>query len=181
MADAPRFGVTVEGVADVMAALKKKMREYPDAAGFALYRAGIRIQGPAQRRAPVEFGVLRSSAYVSAPRKAGQDLEVEMGFGTQYAAYQHEYEMNHPLGGEDHYLSNTVSEQVGTMLQYMGRDIDHAIKTGEKFGNIGGVPTRPALDAPMGKNSQKRKPHQIRNGRARFKKQLANVKARTGR
>lgn len=174
MADAPRFGVSVDGVADVMAQLKKRMRDYPDAAGFALYRAGIRIQAEAQRRAPVQFDVLRGSAYTSAPHKSGQDMEVETGFGTQYAATQHEGHFDHPGGGERRYLANAVSEQLGTMLQKMGRDIDHSVKTGEKYGQVGGFNTRPQIKAGAGKHSNA-------NGRARFKKQLANVKARTGR
>lgn len=173
MADAPRFSVTVEGLDSVMRALQKKLKEYPEAAKVALYRGGIRIHGPAVKRAPREFGVLRASAYVSAPRMEGGFPVVEMGFGTHYAAAQHEGNYQH-VDGERHYLANAVSEQLGTMLQRMGADIDDAVKNGTKFGQVGGVPTRPNIQPGTGKHSNK-------NGRARFKKQLANVKARTGR
>lgn len=174
MADAPRFGVSVEGLDKVMSAIQKRMKEYPEAAKVALYRAGIRIHGPAVKRAPREFGVLRASAYVSSPYSDGGNPTVEMGFGTQYAATQHEGHFNHPGGGERRYLANAVSEQLGTMLQKMGRDIDHSVKTGEKYGQAGGFNTRPQIKPGAGKHSNA-------NGRARFKKQLANVKARTRR
>lgn len=173
MADAPKFSVSIEGVADVMAALQKKMKEYPEAAKVALYRGGIRIHGPAVKRAPREFGVLRSSAYVSSPYSDGGNPTVEMGFGTQYAAAQHEGNYQH-IDGERHYLANAVSEQLGTMLQRMGADIDDAVKNGTNFGAVGGVPTRPQIQAGTGKHSNA-------NGRARFKKQAANVRRRTGR
>lgn len=173
MADAPRFGVSVEGLDKVMSAIQKRMKEYPEAAKVALYRAGIRIHGPAVKRAPREFGVLRASAYVSSPYSDGGNPTVEMGFGTEYAAKQHEGNYEH-VDGERHYLANAVSEQLGSMLQRMGADIDDAVKNGTKFGQAGGVPTRPQIKPGTGKHSNA-------NGRARFKKQLANVKARTGR
>lgn len=181
MADAPKFSVEVTGVSDVLRALKSKMRAYPDAAKVALYRAGVRIHGPAVRRAPVEFGVLRASAYVSAPQMENGSPVVEMGFGTQYAAFQHEHEMNHPLGGEDHYLSQTVSDQLGGMLAHMAADIEWAAKDGVKFGAVGGIPTRPKIGAPVGPNAKNRKPHQVANGRSRFKAQARNVSRKTGR
>lgn len=173
-----KFGLSLEGVDGVMAALKDKMRQYPDAAAFALYRAGVRIHGPAVKKAPVQHGVLRSSAYVSSPYQSNGGTTVEMGFGTKYAARQHEeLAWIHPRGGEARYLSKAVSEQLGSMLARMAADIDEAVKTGAKFGESSGIPTRPTIKA--GKRGEPKKTGN--RGRARFKRQRANVKGKTGR
>lgn len=162
------------GDKELIDALKRKSKEYPDAAGVALYRAGIRLHGPAVKRAPRDTGYLRATAYVSAPYVVGQNTVTEMGFGTVYAARQHEETAWTHTDGEAKYLSKTVSEQMGDMLARMGADIDAAVKDGTKFGAVGGVPTRPKANVGRAKGTNK-------NGAARFKSQLANVRKRTGR
>lgn len=161
-----------------MGELKAKMRQYPDAAGYALYRQGVRIHGPAAKKAPVLHGALRSSAYVSAPYKQGDGTAVEMGFGTKYAARQHEEtSWHHPKGGQARYLANAVSEQLGGMLAHMAADIQTAIESGAKYGQTSGIPTRPTIQAGK-RGTPKDKGNR---GRSRFKRQLANVKGKTGR
>lgn len=164
----------LEGDKELLEAFKKKAKEYPDAAGVALYKAGIRIHGPAVKRAPRDTGYLRSSSYVSAPYQQGGSTVSEVGFGTVYAARQHEETSWTHVDGEAKYLSKTVSEQLGGMLAQLGADIQKAVESGQTFGAVGGVPTRPKAGPGKSKGVNK-------NGASRFKSQLANVRKRTGR
>lgn len=89
-------------------ALAQIAQQAPQAVARALYQQGVDIWGDAIRRAPVEFGVLRSSGYASPPITDGEGTWVQVGFGVKYAIYQHEGDYQHPRGGERYFLRNAV-------------------------------------------------------------------------
>ena len=131
-------GLKLSGLREVQQGLKKYAKKYPAATGHAIYTEGFEIQREAQRRAPVEFAVLRTSAYTTVPDL--KNVVAEVGFGTQYAVRQHEETTwHHPRGGEAKYLENAINMRSGGMLQRLR---DYIMKLVER-----GVETLPA---PMG-------------------------------
>jgi len=132
------LSMQVKGVAGVRDALKKLAKNYPYATAHAIYAEGFEVQREATRRAPVEFAVLRTSAYTTVPNL--KEMASEVGFGTEYAIRQHE-ETNyqHPRGGEAKYLENAVNMRSAGMLQRLKDYVKKLVERGVD-----------SLPAPMG-------------------------------
>lgn len=82
-------GVKIEGMENVMASLNKEIAGIEKRTMGGLLAAGLgHVQGPSQKKVPVEYGNLRASAFT---RKA-QDgsLAVEVGFSAASALFIHE-------------------------------------------------------------------------------------------
>lgn len=79
----------VKGARIIASAIAELVEKYPAAVARALYEEGFAIQAEATKLAPVKYGVLRSSAYTAPPTDPAAPT-VEVGFGTKYAARQHE-------------------------------------------------------------------------------------------
>lgn len=164
---AARF--TLAGNEAIRKEIRRLAKFYPQGLATALYKVGVAILSDALPRTPVEFGVLRSSGYVSAPQGDGAKASVEVGFGTVYAVPQHErMDYQHPRGGGPKYLERAVEAVAPRAISLMPK----WVTSGEKWGQAGGVPTRPVVtnDAP------KRAPQRRRLARA-----ARNVRRRTGR
>lgn len=70
-----------------------------------------RTMQDAQRRTPVETGDLRASAYATKPTREFGKISVEVGFGgvaSPYTNYQHWTNLNHPNGGQMHFLKDAI-------------------------------------------------------------------------
>lgn len=159
----------LRGTAEVRAEIRRVAMYYPAGLATAIYKLGVAIMGDALPRTPVEFGVLRSSGYVGAPQGQGAHAQVEVGFGTQYAIPQHErMDYKHPRGGGPKYLERAI-ESVGPRALPM---LAEWARSGQKWGQAAGVPTRPTV-----KNSTRKKAPQ----RARLARAASNVRKRTGR
>ena len=112
---APPFKVDAKllGGEEVREEIERLGKEYPEAVNGALYRMGFLVQANAVGRTPVEFGVLRSSAYTSPPTERLGEVSVEVGYGTKYAIFQHEdASLRHPRGGEAGFLRKAVEDTV---------------------------------------------------------------------
>ena len=97
--------------------LREKVRAYkqaaPAALGAALYEEAVDIIGAADEDVPYEYGHLRRSHFVEAPKDTGGGPEVEFGYGAGYGLYVHEVPANHPKGGKDHWLRDAVNATAG--------------------------------------------------------------------
>lgn len=135
----------LEGERLLIRRLELQLRKHRGAVARAMYAEGFAVQADAQKRAPVEFAVLRTSAYTSPP--AGPDLAVETGFGTDYAVYQHEKtELRHPRGGEAKYLQNALDARRGKMLANLAKRAADNIASGQTSPTISPLgPTRPVV------------------------------------
>lgn len=82
MADpADDFDAAIKDLNDDIARIKNRTLA-------GLLAAGLFVQGEAQRRVPIHFGILRASAYT---RVAGDDKNsVEVGFSAAHALWIHE-------------------------------------------------------------------------------------------
>lgn len=74
------------------------------------------LEGQGRLRAPIRFGFLRASMEPLPIRVEKIDGRMRLVGGvaarTPYAWVQHEHsEYNHPLGGEDHYLTKPLKER----------------------------------------------------------------------
>lgn len=137
------MSATVKGAAAIKRNLLKLARKYPGAAGAALYQEGMEVWRESVKRAPVEYGVLRTSAYVAPPTKQGKDVVVEVGFGTEYAIPQHErLDYRHPRGGEAKYLANAMTVARVGMLERLAKRIQSNVEQGIEAPAIG-APSRP--------------------------------------
>lgn len=119
----------LSGLNQVQTLLKKYGKKYPLATAHAMYTEMHEVEAEATRRAPVEFSVLRTSAYTVPP--TSKSLTTETGFGTEYAARQHEeVTWNHPRGGEAKYLENAVKHRSAGMLKRLGDFIKRLVERG---------------------------------------------------
>lgn len=113
----------VKGLDKTLKNLNKRIDAIPNKSMKGLLTGGLIVQRDAQKHVPVEFGVLRQSAFT---RKARNDKEVkavEVGFTAAYAMFVHEnLEMRlkgkpRPSGkgvywgpqGEARFLANSVT------------------------------------------------------------------------
>lgn len=162
-----KVGLKLEGLSEVKKGLKALSKKYPYATGHAIYAEGYEIQRNATKRAPVEFSVLRNSAYTTVPRPS--EIVAEVGFGTEYAVAQHEgLTFNHPRGGEAKFLENAINERSAGMLRrlrdYIARLVERGVNTmPAPLGN-----TKPVVKpAPKRVNKKKNKSRQQARPKAR--------------
>ncbi len=138
-----RVSATIVGDGAVRKRLQELEKLYPDALGAALYQEGLGIWNGAVKRAPVEFGVLRNSAYVGPPTKQSGEIAIEVGFGTKYAAFQHQGEqLHHPRGGEAGFLAKTINERASGFLERLAQRTEENVARNVRAPAIG-APTAP--------------------------------------
>jgi hypothetical protein len=96
--------------------------------------AGQAVVMMTEPRTPIESGTLRSSGTITAGSGAVGFVEVLVEFsaynprsGYPYGELQHEHPFNHPRGGEDHFLLNTIMEQSGVIVTLMSSQMAAAI------------------------------------------------------
>ena len=103
-----KLKVGLSGAREVRERLRELAKEVPEAVAKALYLVGAEVRTEAMVRAPLKYGALRFSAYLTLPSFKGGSPRVEVGFGVPYARYQHDGNFNHPRGGERGFLANAV-------------------------------------------------------------------------
>lgn len=79
----------ITGVQNVLANLKKRQAQMGEGLSKGLSIAGLKLQRESQRLVPVNFGVLKNSAYT---RKIGSgfNTKVYVGYTASYAIFVHE-------------------------------------------------------------------------------------------
>lgn len=149
--------VRVTGDAEVRRKLQEYAKRYPEALAAAIYQEGFALWSAAVKRTPVEFGVLRNSAYAAPPVTRGSETFVEVGFGTDYAVRQHEgthYE--HPRGGEAKYLETAMRDAMSGYLGRLAQRTEANAKAGTKSVALS-APQRPMAQGRRGRVARARK------------------------
>ena len=92
MAKTPRLKFTAKltGAAELRRELRRLQKAYPEAVQAGLVEEAYAIEAASVALVPVDTGRLRATHYVSAPEEKGDDVTVEIGYGTDYAVYVHE-------------------------------------------------------------------------------------------
>jgi hypothetical protein len=79
----------IQGVKEIVFNLGKQIRGNEQKLARALKKAGLFIQRESQKRVPVEFGVLKASAFTRA-FQLGNRTDVVVGYTAPYALWVHE-------------------------------------------------------------------------------------------
>lgn len=88
------MAVKLKGLDDVLKSLNKEIEGIQGNTRKGLYKAGIFIKGEAVERTPIDFGVLRGSAFTQiSPLASKEKPSVTIGFTAEYAAWVHEMPM----------------------------------------------------------------------------------------
>jgi hypothetical protein len=123
------ISLTLTGIAEVTQQLQRLVTAPLPAVGEALYEEGNRIMGQSVQLVPVDTGLLRSTAHVERPVTTGARVEVELSYGSEgtapYAArIEFDITLNHPHGGQAHYLqqplfaaTNGFAQRIAAALQ----------------------------------------------------------------
>lgn len=117
----------------VAAQLRKHLDAARRSAEAALYQGGSIIMTEAKKRAPLDVGTLRNSGYVTLPKREGDDVFVEVGFGgaaKAYAVKQHEELSYHHEIGEAKYLENAINVKEEEIRAHIKRVSDAALSSG---------------------------------------------------
>lgn len=112
----------IQGLDAVQHRIETVIQQMRTAAPNALYEEGNRIMGVSVGLVPVDTGLLRSTAHVETPRLDSQGVVVELRYGSHgtadYAAIVHEdTSMNHPNGGQSHFLSEPFFAATAGMVE----------------------------------------------------------------
>lgn len=132
----------VKGLDSVLKNLNKEIEGIRGNTRKGLSKAGLFIKGEAVERAPVEFGILRNSAFSQlSPIARKSTASVKIGFTAEYAAYVHEMPMvnsgkprqgtgkkgTYWEGGENKFLEKAVKlnikEILGIIQKEAGKDL----------------------------------------------------------
>lgn len=123
--------------AQLQAELARRLNAAVKAAETALYQGGSIIMTEAKKRAPLDLGTLKNSGYVTLPRRDGDEVFVEVGFGgaaKAYAIRQHEETTyNHEIG-EAKYLQNAIDAKEMEVRNRIAKLTDRALESGRAPG-----------------------------------------------
>ena len=81
-----------KGLDKVLSNLNKEIRKIKGDVFIGVRKAGLHIQGESMELTPVDFGVLRNSAFTDAERQ-GEKSVARVGYTAKYAAAVHEFPM----------------------------------------------------------------------------------------
>jgi hypothetical protein len=125
--------VTLTGLPEMMAILKRFPDEAMRATGAFLYQEGEHIVADAKENfVPVDLGALRDSGYVSLPATSGGRVSVEIGFGgasAEYAVIVHEdLDAQHPNGGQAKYLEVPMLQRTQDLAARLAADVGASLR-----------------------------------------------------
>lgn len=80
---------TITGLTDVLKNMQAKQAAMAAGCNKGLRKAGLLLQGASQKLVPVEFGILKASAFTRAAG-TGFNTVVIVGYTAKYALYVHE-------------------------------------------------------------------------------------------
>jgi hypothetical protein len=79
-----------------------------------------------------DTGLLRSTGHVEAPIQAGPVVSVSLGYGQGIAPYaaliEFDVTLNHPHGGQAHYLQQPLFAATGGLLQRIATALRGALR-----------------------------------------------------
>lgn len=149
----PLEGKRFEGDKEFQDRVDRYRTHAPDAFGAALHELGLAIMADSVKMVPVDTGRLRSSAFVSGPRKSHGSVFVMVGYGTRYALAVHESvgevlrgeerQGTYPNGaekrgnywdsGESKFLSKALNKWKTKALRHLAKASEEFIATGKKM------------------------------------------------
>lgn len=127
------MAVKIKGINEVLKNLSKEISNIEGDTFDGVKAAGLFIKGEAVERAPVEFGVLRNSAFTQAERRANGSA-AKIGFTSKYAPFVHEAPMKlkgqpragkgkgvYWQGGENKFLEKAIKFNVREIVDIIAK------------------------------------------------------------
>lgn len=124
--------VKLTGLNEVLKNLNKEIENIEGDTFDGIKAAGLFIKGEAVERAPVEFGVLRNSAFAQTERRTKGPVST-VGFTAKYAPYVHEAPMKlkgrpragakgvYWQGGENKFLEKAIKFNVADIISIVAK------------------------------------------------------------
>lgn len=109
----------VSGLSDVLFGLTEAEKNFIAGAVRGLKRAGLLVQGDAQKLTPVDEGNLRGSAYT----ELVGTLTVQVGYTAEYAPHVHEDLQARHTVGEAKFLEKSVQQNAGDVLKILHEEM----------------------------------------------------------
>jgi len=130
----PIIQVTVDGIDGLIASLETFFDGYSDTAANALRIEGEKVIRDSRPKVPVDTGLLRASGTVKEPIVNDGQIDVDMGYYTDYAQYV-EAGQPHTLSGDEaehavgqsHFMRETFNTADPFILENVAKRIDTLI------------------------------------------------------
>ena len=122
--------IKIKGMKETVDGFWKVKKRYEKAFGGALYLKGEDIIDTSVDMVPVDTGRLRGTHYVAPPK--GSMYTTVIGYGTDYAFYQHE---NNP-NGKSKYLSRALEKKMRGFKKHIASLIKYCYEKDIGIGDI---------------------------------------------
>lgn len=117
--------------AAVLAAFNNFVATFPMAVTQGLWAWGELVLTEAVKRAPLQTGRLRRSAFQTPTRREGSGYAIYLGFGAKHAVENHERtDRVHPVG-EAKFLERALQQLAPSLLRTVVDTAERAIKAGK--------------------------------------------------
>jgi hypothetical protein len=84
------FVASLEGLPEALAKIRETYKRKGDAVERGLKKAGLQLQRWSQQIVPVDYGILKGSAFTRKTKGEGFNAEVQVGYTANYAIWVHE-------------------------------------------------------------------------------------------
>jgi hypothetical protein len=126
------ISLNMTGIAQVTQQLQRLVSAPLPAVGATLYAEGNGIMAQSVQLVPIDTGLLRSTSHVARPVIAGATVTVELSYGSHgtapYAAIiEFDVTLNHPHGGQAHYLSQPLFAATQGFTQRIAADLQGSL------------------------------------------------------
>lgn len=116
--------------AQAMRTFEHFCKAFPEAIAQGLWAWGELALTEAVRRAPIETGRLRRSAFQTPTRRAGNGWVIFLGFGARHAVEVHERTDVPRLDGEPKFLENALKQLAPRLLTTINEVAQRAVDRG---------------------------------------------------
>lgn len=114
----------VRGVAAAIRALKAEKQLIMERARIGLKKAGLHLQRASQKIVPVEFGVLKNSAFTRDESDMPRKIRVIVGYTASYAIYVHEdLNARHKPGKAAKFLESPARDMQSELADIVIREV----------------------------------------------------------
>ena len=116
----------ISGIKELQRAFKSVERQNAKGLEIGLKRAGLFLQRESQKIVPVEYGILKNSAFTRA-EGSGFDTVIRVGYEASYALFVHEnLEARHAPGKQAKFLETPLREKRDEMAAIINESVGNS-------------------------------------------------------
>ena len=122
--------IVVQTSEELLQCIQAAIAQYPQVVSDAVWAEMQTILQDAQAITPVDTGLLRASGHVSDPIVTDGEIDVEIGFYTNYAIYVHEdLSAKHPTG-QAKFLETAIDDHLDDLAENILKRVDQTFAEG---------------------------------------------------